>query len=156
VLAWPGTMPLDAALGKDYSTVRRCTVMSTSRRARPEGMRQVSRALGGFEQVVLLAMLRLGDETHGVVIRREIEDRTRQEVSTGALYTTLERLEKRGLVTCRFGDGAPERGGRRRKLYRLAPVGLDALRESYETFASMVRGVETHLRPADDTGGGSA
>ena len=107
----------------------------------------MSRALGGFEQLILLAILRLGDETHGVAIRREIEARTGKEVSTGALYTTLERLETRGLVTGRLGEPTPVRGGRRKKLYSLEAAGVAAVRESYDAFASMVRGVEAKLAP---------
>lgn len=67
---------------------------------------------GGFEQIVLLAILRLRDEAYGVSIRREITERAEREVSPGALYTTLDRLEAKGLVTSSFGDPTPERGGR--------------------------------------------
>lgn len=77
----------------------------------------MSRALGGFEQLILLALLRLEDGTYGVAIRREIESRTGKEASTGALYTTPERLDKRGLVACELGEPIRERGGRR--LYTL-------------------------------------
>ena len=109
----------------------------------------MSRALGGFEQLILLALLRLGDGTHGVAIRREIEARTGKEASTGALYTTLERLEKRGLVSCGLGDPTPQRGGRRKKLYSMEAAGTSALRDSYASFASMVEGVESKLTLAD-------
>jgi PadR family transcriptional regulator len=109
----------------------------------------MSRALGGFEQLILLALLRLGDGTNGVAIRREIEARTGKEASTGALYTTLERLEKRGLISCEMGESTPERGGRRKKLYSMQAAGSLALRESYAAFASMVHGVEAQLAPAD-------
>ncbi|MGD8278582.1 MAG: helix-turn-helix transcriptional regulator [Gemmatimonadota bacterium] len=109
----------------------------------------MSRALGGFEQLILLAILRLGDDTHGVAIRREIEARTGKEASTGALYTTLERLEARGLVAARLGDPTPVRGGRRKKLYSLKATGMAAIRESYDAFASMVQGVEAKLIPGD-------
>jgi PadR family transcriptional regulator len=114
----------------------------------------MSRALGGFELLVLLALLHIDEESYGVPIRREIEDRTGREASTGALYTTLERLERRGLLSCRLGDPTPARGGRRRKLYTLAPAGLEALRESYGAFTTMVQGVEPLLRLADAPDGG--
>ena len=110
----------------------------------------MGRALGGFEQTILLAVLRLGGGADGVTIRREIEDRTGQEVSTGALYTTLERLDARGLVSHVLGESTPVRGGRRKKSYTLEEAGLRALRESYETFSAMVRGVEGHLDVAED------
>ncbi len=105
----------------------------------------MSRALGGFEQLILLALLRLGNGTYGVAIRREIESRTGKEASTGALYTTLERLEKRGLVSYELGDSTPARGGRRKKLYTMEPAGILALQSSYAAFASMVEGVEAQL-----------
>ena len=110
----------------------------------------MGRALGGFEQTILLALLRLGSGADGVTIRREIEERTGQEVSTGALYTTLERLDGRGLVSHVLGESTPVRGGRRKKSYTLEEPGLHALRESYETFSAMVRGVEAHLDVAEE------
>jgi len=113
----------------------------------------MSRALGGFEQLILLAMLRLGDGTYGVAIRREIERRTGKEASTGALYTTLDRLEKRGLVSCLLGEPTPARGGRRKKLYTMEADGMRALRASYQAFASMVQGVEGRLTLADGPSG---
>jgi PadR family transcriptional regulator PadR len=105
----------------------------------------MGRALGGFEQTILLALLRLGNGADGVSIRREIESRTGQEVSTGALYTTLERLDARGLVSHVLGESTPARGGRRKKAYALEEAGLRALRESWDTFSAMVRGVEERL-----------
>jgi len=68
--------------------------------------------LGEFEQVVLLALVRLGDGAYGLRIRREIETRTSREVSIGAVYATLDRLESQGLVLSSLGDPTPERGGR--------------------------------------------
>jgi PadR family transcriptional regulator len=114
----------------------------------------MSRALGGFEQLILLAMVRLGDGTYGVAIRREIESRTGKEVSTGALYTTLERLEKRGLVSCLLGEPTPARGGRRKKLYTMEANGMRDLQASYRAFASLVEGVEGRLTLADGPSGG--
>jgi len=109
----------------------------------------MSRALGGFEQLVLLALLRLGNGTYGVAIRREIETRTGKEASTGALYTTLERLETRGLVSCDLGEPTSERGGRRKKLYRMEAAGTHALQDSYASFANMVDGIEAQLTLAE-------
>ena len=71
--------------------------------------------LGEFEQIVLLALLRLGENAYGVPIRQEIEDRTGRPVSVGALYSTLDRLEGKGLVSSFFSDPRPERGGRSRR-----------------------------------------
>ena len=68
--------------------------------------------LGRFEEVVLLALVRLREDGYGVKIRREIADRTGRDVSFGAVYTTLERLQTKGYVSSRMGDPTPERGGR--------------------------------------------
>ena len=75
--------------------------------------------LGEFEQLLLFALLDLEDQAHGVAIRRAIEDKTGRVVSPGAIYTALERLVGRGFVASEIGDTTPERGGRRRKFYRL-------------------------------------
>lgn len=102
--------------------------------------------LGRFEQLLLFAILRLGeDEAYGVTIRREIEERTGKSVATGAVYTTLRRLEERGLVASRVGEPTPERGGRRKKFYGLEPEGIRALHESYEIVRGMAEGLEPRL-----------
>ena len=72
---------------------------------------------GSFEQLVLLAVLRLGDNAYGMTVRRELEMRTGQPVSLGAVYTTLERLEKKGYLGSRTAAGGPEREGRARRLF---------------------------------------
>jgi PadR family transcriptional regulator PadR len=68
--------------------------------------------LGEFEHIIVLALLRLQDQAYGVTVRREIESRTRREVSIGAVYATLDRLERKGYVKSHRGDPTPERGGR--------------------------------------------
>ena len=86
---------------------------------------------GAFEEVVLLAVARLGDEGYGVTILREIEECTRTRPALGAVYATLERLETRGWVTSYQGEASPVRGGRARRHYRLTAAGsrtLDASR----------------------------
>jgi DNA-binding PadR family transcriptional regulator len=102
-------------------------------------------ALGEFEQVILFAMLRLEGEAHGAAIALEIESRTGRRVSPGALYTVLERLEAKGLVASWIGDSTPERGGRRRKVYRLLPEGARALREWYSGIRAMAAGMTARL-----------
>jgi PadR family transcriptional regulator PadR len=92
--------------------------------------------LGRFEEIVLLALVRLR-ETYGVPIRREIAERTDRDVSFGAVYTTLERLERKGYVSSRMGDPTPERGGRAKKYFRIEAPGVRALNETRETVASM-------------------
>lgn len=95
------------------------------------------RRLGEFEQIILFALLRLGDEAYGVSVRREIERRTGEAVSPGAIYTTLERLESRGLVSSEFGEPTPERGGKRKRHYRLEAAGAEALNRSYSAISGM-------------------
>jgi PadR family transcriptional regulator PadR len=93
--------------------------------------------LGRFEELVLLALVRLRENAYGVTIRREIADRTGRDVSFGAVYTTLDRLERKGYVLSRMGDPTPERGGRAKKYFRLEAPGIRALNESRETVARM-------------------
>jgi PadR family transcriptional regulator len=101
-----------------------------------------SRALGEFEQLILLALLDLAEEdAYGVPIRDSIERRTSRQVSTGAVYTALDRLSKRGLVSSRLGEPTAERGGRRKRFYRLQPAGIRALDQSVRVFADMSRGL---------------
>jgi DNA-binding PadR family transcriptional regulator len=104
-----------------------------------------TRRLGDFEQLLLFAILRLEDDAYGVAIRRELQERANRSVSAGAVYTALERLESKGLVTSRVGDTAPARGGRRRKYYSLVPAGAEALRRSYDEIRRMADGVAGRL-----------
>ena len=105
----------------------------------------MGRSLGDFEQLILFAVLRLGDAAYGVTIREEIEANTAREVSAGAVYTTLDRMEKRGLVSSFFGEPTSERGGKRKKFYRLVEPGAALLRQSYEDMHRMAAGQLTKL-----------
>ena len=105
----------------------------------------MSDALGEFEQLVLLAVLRLDDEAYGAAIGRALREHADRDASPGAIFTTLERLEARGLVRSRFGDPTPERGGRRKRFYRLRPAGQRALARSYSATIRMARGLEAKL-----------
>ncbi len=102
--------------------------------------------LGEFEQIVLLAVLRLGDDTYGVPIKHEIEARTGRTVTVGALYRTLDRLEAKGYVSSSFGEPTAERGGRSKRHFKLRPLGLRTLRASHEALAAMAEGLEPHLK----------
>ena len=104
--------------------------------------------LGDFEQLVLLALVRLGPDAYGLTIRQEIEERTSRTVSAGALYTALDRMEQRGLVTSRLGDPTPQRGGKRKRLYTLEPAGERALARVYESLRAMATGMAARLRAA--------
>jgi PadR family transcriptional regulator, regulatory protein PadR len=97
--------------------------------------------LGEFEQLLLLAVMRLHDEAYGRRIALEIEARTGRTVSPGAVYTALDRLERRGLVSSRLGDPTPERGGKRKRFYKLEKTGAAMLRNSQTALARM-RGVQ--------------
>jgi PadR family transcriptional regulator len=99
--------------------------------------------LGEFEQIVLLAILRLGDDAYGVPIRIEIERRTRRSVTVGALYRTLDRLEDKGYVSSAFSDSTPERGGRSKRYFTLKALGVRTLRTSREALTAMWEGLES-------------
>jgi len=99
--------------------------------------------LGEFEQLVLLALLRLGEGAYGVSVRDEIAERTGRSVSLGSVYTTLGRLEAKRLVRATLGAPTPERGGRRKKFYRVLPAGERALDNALAGIRQMVAG----LRP---------
>jgi len=98
--------------------------------------------LGELEQLVLLAIARLGDDAYGVTVRREIAKRTRRELSFGSAYTTLARLEAKGFLTSRLGDPTPERGGRRKKHYLISGAGRRALQRSLNAIRTMARGID--------------
>jgi len=101
--------------------------------------------LGTFEHLLLLALVRLGDDTYGVPIRDEIEARTGRVVSPGAIYTALDRLEKRGLVRSGLGVPTPERGGKRKRCYRLTAKGSDAIAHAHSRITEMARGLKPKL-----------
>ena len=105
----------------------------------------MAKSLGELEQVVLFALVRLGGETHGAPVVHEISEHTGRQVSPGALYTVLERLETKGYVESWIGDSVPDRGGRRRKVYRIQPAGARVLREWYGGIQDMASGVLTQL-----------
>src|SRR6266508_5277732 len=112
-------------------------------------MRLKSKApvLGDFEQLVLLGVLRLElqDSAYGAAIRQEIHARSGRDVSINAVYTTLDRLESKGLLRSWVGDPTAQRGGRRRKFYAVRPAGVAALQQAYRAFIGMTRGLEGRL-----------
>jgi len=97
--------------------------------------------LGEFELIVLLAILGLQDDAYGVTIQAALERETSREVTLGAIYKTLGRLEDKGCVSARIGDPTPHRGGRRKKFYRVEPLGSRALRQSVADLRRLVRGL---------------
>ena len=101
--------------------------------------------LGEFEQMVLLAIMRLGDDAYAVPVRDEIERCTGRDVSRGSIYITLDRLETKGYLKSRLADPTPERGGRSKRYYELRPRAVEALKESRRALVALWRGLETAL-----------
>jgi DNA-binding PadR family transcriptional regulator len=97
--------------------------------------------LGEFELMVLLALIRLGEDAYGVPISREIEERAGREVALGSVYAALERLEGKGLVTSRLGDPTAERGGRAKRYFRITANGLREVRETQRALTNLWRGL---------------
>jgi DNA-binding PadR family transcriptional regulator len=101
--------------------------------------------LGDLELRVLLAVLHCGEDAYGVTVLREIESRTGKALSRGAVYVTLERLEKKGLLASRLGDPTAVRGGRAKRLFSVKPAGLRTLRQSLSEIARLKDGLEPVL-----------
>ncbi len=97
--------------------------------------------LGEFEQIVLLAILRVGEAAYGVSIRNEITSCTGREPSPGALYTTLDRLENKGLLKARLGDPTPERGGRAKRYFTVTRGGLEAVASAQRAYQRLLKGL---------------
>jgi len=102
-------------------------------------------ALGDFEQLVLLGVLRLGGDAYGAAIRQEIHARSGRDISISAVYTTLDRLESKGLLRSWVGDPTAQRGGRRRKFYAMRAAGEAALQQAYRAIVAMGHGFEARL-----------
>ena len=97
--------------------------------------------LGGFELLVLLALMRLGEDAYGVPISEAIEESSGREVAIGSVYITLERLEQKGLVSSRLGEPTAERGGRAKTYFRVTANGLRAVRQAQRTLVNLWNGV---------------
>ena len=98
--------------------------------------------LGEFEQVVLLAILRLEDSAYGVSVRNEIAQCTGREPSPGALYTTLDRLEAKRLVSSRVGEPTPQRGGRAKRYYTVSAQGVAAVTRAQRSYQRLLEGLK--------------
>lgn len=102
-------------------------------------------ALGDLEHLVLLALVRLGDESYGVPILDEIAARTGRTISRPAVYIALRRLEAKGLLRSRLGDATAERGGRAKRYFRITPAGIRQLQASRAALVSMWQRIEHRL-----------
>ena len=97
--------------------------------------------LGNFELMVLLALIRLGDDAYGVPISQAIEESTGREVLIGSVYAALERLEEKGFVTSEMGEPTPERGGRAKRYFHITAKGLRQVRETKQALVSLWKGL---------------
>src|SRR4029079_1691330 len=97
--------------------------------------------LGGFELLVLLALMRLGDDAYGVPISDTIEESSGREVAIGSVYITLDRLEQKGLVSSRLGEPTAERGGRAKTYFHITAKGLREVRQARRTLMNLWQGV---------------
>jgi len=98
--------------------------------------------LGEFEQLILLAILRLGDDAYGVTIRAELADRAGRSIAPGAMYTALERMEGKGLIKSRMGDPTPQRGGRAKRYVTVTAAGRQALSRAVQAYERLLDGLE--------------
>jgi DNA-binding PadR family transcriptional regulator len=98
-------------------------------------------ALGNFELMVLLAVLRLGDDAYGVPIAQELLEKSGRDVLMGSVYAALDRLEAKNLLSSSLGDPTPERGGRAKRYFRLTAKGLREVRETRRTLVELWRGL---------------
>jgi DNA-binding PadR family transcriptional regulator len=100
--------------------------------------------LGEFEQLVLLALATVGEDTPGREVYEELERTTGRDVAVTAVYVTLNRLQKKGYVSSEMGEATPERGGRAKKLFRLEPEGAEALKRARAQFDVLWRNARSH------------
>jgi PadR family transcriptional regulator PadR len=102
----------------------------------------MNESLGEFEQIVLLAILRLGDEAYGASIRAEIEKCTGREPTPGAMYTTLDRLEQKEMLTSRMGEPTAERGGRAKRFFKVTKTGTAAVVRAQRSYQNLLEGLK--------------
>jgi len=104
--------------------------------------------LGDFEQLVLLAVMRLEGGAYGMTVRREIEQQADRSVSLGAIYATLDRLEEKGLLSSNVGDPTEQRRGRAKRFFRVEAPGVHALQSALAALDRMRRGIKEVEQPA--------
>jgi PadR family transcriptional regulator len=111
----------------------------------------VAGVLGTFEQAVLLEVLRLGDDAYGRAILKAVQSRLERDVAAGAVHATLERLERRRLLSSRLGTGTPVRAGRPRRYYCVQPAGMRALDDARRTVNKIWRGLKWPILKPEGT-----
>jgi PadR family transcriptional regulator, regulatory protein PadR len=97
--------------------------------------------LGNFDLLLLLALLRLGDDAYGVTIAQELEEQTGREVVVASVYARLESLQERGLVASSLGDPTPERGGRAKRYFHITGAGIREIRDARRALTNMWKGL---------------
>lgn len=97
--------------------------------------------LGNFDLMLLLALMRLGDDAYGVTIARELEEQTGREVVIASVYATLDRLQERGLVISSLGDATPERGGKAKRYFRITGAGIREVRDARQSLINLWKGL---------------
>lgn len=105
-------------------------------------MSRESQPLGEFEQMILLAVLQCGDDAYGVTVQEELARHTTRRVASGAIYMTLDRLEKKGLLTSTLSEPIAERGGRAKRCYKVTKPAVAALKQSRRALISLWDGLE--------------
>jgi DNA-binding PadR family transcriptional regulator len=101
-----------------------------------------NRLLGGFETLLLLAIIRLGERAYGVTIRQELLQTTGRDIAVGAIYTGLGRLERKGLVESWHGEPTAERGGRAKRFYRVTANGLEVFHDKHRAMQGLLNGLD--------------
>ncbi|MGB8510438.1 MAG: helix-turn-helix transcriptional regulator [Pyrinomonadaceae bacterium] len=104
--------------------------------------------LGHFEEIVLLAVLRLGENAYGAKIRQMVAEATERDVSIGAVYATLDRIERKGYIKSWQGEATPERGGRAKRYFEVQGAGERALNNTNEVRNRLAKGLDLGLNPA--------
>jgi PadR family transcriptional regulator, regulatory protein PadR len=97
--------------------------------------------LSNFELMVMLAIIRIGDDSYGVSISNEIEETTGAEVFLGSVYDALARLEQKGLISSVIGESTPERGGRAKRHFRATPKGIRIVRDTQQSLVKLWKGL---------------
>lgn len=103
---------------------------------------------GEFEQIVLMAVMRVGEDAYGIPIHTEIRKRTGRDPAVASVYKTLERLERKGFLASRIGEPTPERGGRRKQFYTITSAGKKELRSAMSAIRRMASGLDVGLEPS--------
>jgi len=98
--------------------------------------------MGAFEELVLLALIRQGEQAYAVSIRRELAERSGSDVAMGAVYATLDRLESKGMIAARDGEPGEAGRGRPRRYYDILPVGVEALEQTRSVRRSLWQGID--------------